>query len=206
MRKYNVPNAYEKLKDLTRGNRVSAESLRKFVDSLRASGDVPAHELDRLQVWQIDRTAPLRSQLANALDTLTQALPPPCARSATLPSLARSLDSRTRAPPRCARAMPMLGHTRVHAGSHTGDLHRERSGGRTRSVKACAPRTRVLAAAPSLRACLVGDDVPLSIPLYPSIHGVNKSVFFLSVAPRVPVIFGVIGKSQIFSTLSLLTS
>ena len=49
MRKYNVPNAYEKLKDLTRGHRIDAESLHDFVDSLRKDGDVPAHELDRLQ-------------------------------------------------------------------------------------------------------------------------------------------------------------
>ena len=50
MRKYNVPGAYEKLKDLTRGNRIDADSLHAFVESLRADGDVPEHELDRLQV------------------------------------------------------------------------------------------------------------------------------------------------------------
>ena len=50
MRKYNVSGAYEKLKELTRGNRIDAASLLAFVDSLRETGEVPSHELDRLKV------------------------------------------------------------------------------------------------------------------------------------------------------------
>ena len=50
MRKYNVSGAYEMLKDLTRGNRVDAQSLRNFVDTLRAEGTVPDEELDALLV------------------------------------------------------------------------------------------------------------------------------------------------------------
>jgi len=34
MRRYNVPEAYEKLKELTRGREVSKESIRQFIDGL----------------------------------------------------------------------------------------------------------------------------------------------------------------------------
>jgi len=34
MRRYNVPGAYEKLKELTRGRVVSKESIRQFINSL----------------------------------------------------------------------------------------------------------------------------------------------------------------------------
>ena len=46
MRKYDVPEPYEKLKELTRGKRVDADSMRAFVESLR--GDLPEAEVGRL--------------------------------------------------------------------------------------------------------------------------------------------------------------
>ena len=44
MRKYNVENAYEKLKDLTRGKKVDAEIIQQFVAQL----DLPEAEKLRL--------------------------------------------------------------------------------------------------------------------------------------------------------------
>ena len=44
MRRYGVANPYEKLKELTRGNRVSREEMRRFVQSL----DIPEEAKDRL--------------------------------------------------------------------------------------------------------------------------------------------------------------
>ncbi|MDR2506489.1 MAG: adenylosuccinate lyase [Candidatus Accumulibacter sp.] len=44
MRRYGVANPYEKLKELTRGNRVSREEMRRFVQSL----DIPGEAKERL--------------------------------------------------------------------------------------------------------------------------------------------------------------
>jgi adenylosuccinate lyase len=44
MRRYGVPNAYERLKDLTRGQRVDGEALRAFVATL----PIPAADRERL--------------------------------------------------------------------------------------------------------------------------------------------------------------
>jgi adenylosuccinate lyase len=46
MRRYDVPEPYEKLKKLTRGKRVDAEGMRTFVESLR--GSIPDAEIERL--------------------------------------------------------------------------------------------------------------------------------------------------------------
>ena len=46
MRRYDVPEPYEKLKELTRGRRVDAEGMRSFVESLR--GSMPDDEIERL--------------------------------------------------------------------------------------------------------------------------------------------------------------
>ena len=45
MRRHGLPNPYERLKELTRGRDVSAESLRAFIDTL----ELPAPERDRLK-------------------------------------------------------------------------------------------------------------------------------------------------------------
>jgi adenylosuccinate lyase len=42
MRRYGVPNAYERLKDLTRGQRVDGEALRAFVATLPLPPEVRA--------------------------------------------------------------------------------------------------------------------------------------------------------------------
>ena len=44
MRRYGIPEPYEKLKALTRGQTVSKDDLRQFIQSL----DIPADEIDRL--------------------------------------------------------------------------------------------------------------------------------------------------------------
>ncbi len=45
MRRYAIPNPYEKLKELTRGKRVTQEDLKAFIDSL----ELPQDEKDRLK-------------------------------------------------------------------------------------------------------------------------------------------------------------
>ena len=47
MRKYGVPEPYEKLKALTRGNTIGKEDLQLFIDSLDIPSDVK-HELLQL--------------------------------------------------------------------------------------------------------------------------------------------------------------
>ena len=46
MRRYDVPEPYEKLKELTRGKRVDAQGMHDFVESLR--GSIPDEEVERL--------------------------------------------------------------------------------------------------------------------------------------------------------------
>ena len=44
MRRYGVANPYEKLKELTRGHKVDANSMQAFIKTL----DIPAEEIERL--------------------------------------------------------------------------------------------------------------------------------------------------------------
>jgi adenylosuccinate lyase len=44
MRRYDVPNAYEALKSLTRGQKINEDTLRSFIESL----DIPADDKTRL--------------------------------------------------------------------------------------------------------------------------------------------------------------
>ena len=44
MRRYGIANPYEKLKELTRGNRVSREGMQEFVQSL----EIPAEAKEAL--------------------------------------------------------------------------------------------------------------------------------------------------------------
>jgi len=48
MRKYNVPNAYEKMKEATRGHRLDATSMRKLIESLEVGGEIPKAEIEAL--------------------------------------------------------------------------------------------------------------------------------------------------------------
>ena len=50
MRRYAVPNVYEKLKELTRGTRVSREGMQAFVSTLEIPADAKA-ELLKLTPW-----------------------------------------------------------------------------------------------------------------------------------------------------------
>ena len=45
MRRYGIPNPYEKLKELTRGKRVTREGMQVFIDSL----ELPEDEKERLK-------------------------------------------------------------------------------------------------------------------------------------------------------------
>lgn len=45
MRRYAIPNPYEKLKELTRGKRVTREDMQAFIDSL----ELPEAEKERLK-------------------------------------------------------------------------------------------------------------------------------------------------------------
>jgi adenylosuccinate lyase len=47
MRMYGEDNPYEKLKDLTRGNKINTETLKKFIDSL---DKVPENEKERMKI------------------------------------------------------------------------------------------------------------------------------------------------------------
>lgn len=61
MRMYGVKNAYEKLKELTRGKRVDAQVLAKFVDGLK----IPQEAKDRLKALRPERYVGLASKLAS---------------------------------------------------------------------------------------------------------------------------------------------
>ena len=59
MRMYGVKNAYEKLKELTRGKRVDAQVLAKFVDGLK----IPQEAKDRLKALRPERYTGLAAKL-----------------------------------------------------------------------------------------------------------------------------------------------
>jgi adenylosuccinate lyase len=61
MRMYGVKNAYEKLKELTRGKRVDAESLHKFIYSLK----IPAEAKARLKALRPETYIGLADRLAS---------------------------------------------------------------------------------------------------------------------------------------------
>ena len=60
MRRYGVPNAYEKLKALTRGNAMTAESIRDFIDTL----EIPEADKDRLRAMTPADYIGLAAQMA----------------------------------------------------------------------------------------------------------------------------------------------
>ncbi|GGI91609.1 adenylosuccinate lyase [Legionella impletisoli] len=62
MRRYNVPNAYEQLKDLTRGQGIDAESLNAFIESL----DIPEKAKKRLLELTPEQYTGLAAQLVKA--------------------------------------------------------------------------------------------------------------------------------------------
>lgn len=60
MRRYGVPNAYEKLKALTRGNTMTAESIRDFIGTL----EIPEADKDRLRAMTPADYIGLAAQMA----------------------------------------------------------------------------------------------------------------------------------------------
>jgi len=60
MRRYAVPNAYEQLKELTRGRRVDAKAIAAFVDGL----PIPVDEKQRLKRMTPASYIGLAAQLA----------------------------------------------------------------------------------------------------------------------------------------------
>eukprot|EP00941_MAST-03F_sp_MAST-3F-sp1_P003002 g3002.t1 len=65
MRKHDVPDAYEKLKALTRGERLGKEKMQNFVESLR--GHIPDDEVDALLVLTPQTYIGAAPQLARAV-------------------------------------------------------------------------------------------------------------------------------------------
>ena len=62
MRRYNIPNAYEQMRDLTRGIRIDGDRLRHFVHSL----DIPDEAKKQLLLLSPDKYTGLAAQLVKA--------------------------------------------------------------------------------------------------------------------------------------------
>jgi adenylosuccinate lyase len=65
MRRHGVEAPYEKLKALTRGQRVSAERLREFIDGLEIPEDTRARLRDLTPAGYIGLATELANQLPN---------------------------------------------------------------------------------------------------------------------------------------------
>lgn len=64
MRKYAVPDAYDKLKEFTRGRDVSAEKLNTFVDTLEG---VPDHVKAEMKLWRPRTYIGIATELAKSI-------------------------------------------------------------------------------------------------------------------------------------------
>jgi adenylosuccinate lyase len=64
MRKYAVPDAYEKLKEFTRGQDVSADKLREFVESLEG---VPEDVKAGMKEWRPNTYIGIAPELARTV-------------------------------------------------------------------------------------------------------------------------------------------
>jgi len=71
MRRYNVPEPYEKLKAFTRGQRVTQESMMQFVDGI---SDLPAHVKDQLKKLTPSTYIGNASQQAKALPAVLKTM------------------------------------------------------------------------------------------------------------------------------------
>ena len=65
MRRYGVPEPYEKLKALTRGQRISKESLQQFIETL----EIPDNEKARLKELTPASYIGLAMELTNEYST-----------------------------------------------------------------------------------------------------------------------------------------
>lgn len=62
MRRYHVPNAYEQMRDLTRGRRIESERLQKFIQTL----DIPEEAKKQLMALTPEKYTGLAAQLVKA--------------------------------------------------------------------------------------------------------------------------------------------
>lgn len=62
MRKYDIANPYEKLKELTRGRTVTKEDFQKFIESIEG---MPAEEKQRLRELTPQKYTGYAEKLAN---------------------------------------------------------------------------------------------------------------------------------------------
>ncbi|KAF5185087.1 Adenylosuccinate lyase, partial [Thalictrum thalictroides] len=65
MRRYGIPEPYEKLKEFTRGRAVTKESIRDFVQGLELPGEAKAYLLNLAPHTYVGRAA----ELARAIDS-----------------------------------------------------------------------------------------------------------------------------------------
>jgi len=63
MRRYALPNPYERLKELTRGKTITREAIRTFIESL----EIPAAERERLLALTPERYTGLAEPLARRM-------------------------------------------------------------------------------------------------------------------------------------------
>lgn len=68
MRRYNVPEAYEKLKELTRGRDVTKESIRSFTEGLGLPEEAKLVLLNLTPQSYIGEAAELASSIDDAVD------------------------------------------------------------------------------------------------------------------------------------------
>jgi len=63
MRRYDVPNAYEQLKELTRGQRIDEKAIHAFIDQL----EIPGTEKERLRAITPSNYIGIAAELANSI-------------------------------------------------------------------------------------------------------------------------------------------
>lgn len=73
MRRYGVPEPYEKLKELTRGRAVTQESMREFIKGLDIPGDAKMTLLNLTPQTYIGAAAELAKNIKTAINLVNGA-------------------------------------------------------------------------------------------------------------------------------------
>jgi adenylosuccinate lyase len=68
MRRYGIPEPYEKLKEMTRGQAVTKESIRRFIESLDLPEDVRSSLLELTPHTYIGEAEKLARDIVNVVD------------------------------------------------------------------------------------------------------------------------------------------
>jgi adenylosuccinate lyase len=68
MRRYGIPEPYEKLKEMTRGQAVTKESIRRFIESLDLPEDVRSNLLELTPHTYIGEAEKLARDIVNVVD------------------------------------------------------------------------------------------------------------------------------------------